>query len=223
MKDYEKLYLLYVLIREGALKKAINISTRTLGKKLSVSPQSVSRKLIELENEGLIERRVTNRGQVIALTHKGIELVYSFYSELKKLIEPITGALIILKGRVFRGLGEGAFYVSIPEYRRQFVEKLGFDPYPGTLNIRLDPSSLPQRRLLDIVKCIEIKPFSNRLRSYGGAKVFHAIINDKVRGAIVIPERTHYGPDVIEIIAPVELRKILNLREGSWVVIKVYC
>ena len=39
------------------------------------------------------------------------------------------------RGVVFSGRGEGSFYVSI--YARSFEEVLGFRPFPGTLNIRL--------------------------------------------------------------------------------------
>jgi len=38
---------------------------------------------------------------------------------------------------------------------------------------------------------------------------------------IVAPERTHYPPDLIEIIAPVKLRDALELNDGNRVVIKV--
>ncbi|MEM1537956.1 MAG: DUF120 domain-containing protein [Candidatus Nezhaarchaeales archaeon] len=45
--------------------------------------------------------------------------------------------VLTLEGEVFTGLGEGAFYVTREGYRSQFIEKLDFDPFPGTLNLRI--------------------------------------------------------------------------------------
>jgi len=36
------------------------------------------------------------------------------------------------------GKGEGRFYSSKRKYAEQFSENLGFLPYPGTLNVKLD-------------------------------------------------------------------------------------
>jgi CTP-dependent riboflavin kinase len=44
---------------------------------------------------------------------------------------------IVLKGTVFSGRGKGRHFVDLPWARKQFQEKLGFNPYPGTLNLRL--------------------------------------------------------------------------------------
>ena len=40
------------------------------------------------------------------------------------------------QGTVFSGIGHGSFYVSI--YAKQFRIALGINPYPGTLNVRLE-------------------------------------------------------------------------------------
>ena len=42
-----------------------------------------------------------------------------------------------VSGKVFSGLGEGAYYISLTGYKKQFISKLGFEPYPGTLNLKL--------------------------------------------------------------------------------------
>ena len=44
---------------------------------------------------------------------------------------------VVLTGRVKSGLGEGRYYMSQKGYRAQFAKRLGIDPYPGTLNLRL--------------------------------------------------------------------------------------
>lgn len=126
-----------------------------------------------------------------------------------------------LRGKVFSGIGDGSFYVSLEHYRKQFKEKLGFDPYPGTLNLRLDLCSIKNRRLLEKAAGIRIEPYSDRYRSYCGAKAFRVLIEGKIGGAIVIPEITRYGIDVVEVIAPVYLRGALKLKDGDTVCLEV--
>ena len=36
-----------------------------------------------------------------------------------------------------------------------------------------------------------------------------------IKGAIVRPERSSYIPNIVEIIAPMQLRKTLNLKDGD--------
>ena len=144
-----------------------------------------------------------------------------FYFELKALLNRDFENILILRGRVFSGLGEGRYYVSLEPYRKQFIEKLGFDPYPGTLNIKLEPECIKYRKILDNIEGIIIEPFKNGKRTYGGGRAFKALIQGKILGAIIIPERTHYGPDVVEIISPVCLRKTLKLRDGDMVILEV--
>ena len=128
---------------------------------------------------------------------------------------------MVLRGKVFTGFGEGAYYVSLPGYRRQFVERLGFEPYPGTLNLRLDRESLRLRRKLELMEGIVIDGFTHGGRRYGAVKCFRARVEGRVRGAVLLIERTHYGPDVLEVIAPVNLREALGLRDGDWVSVSV--
>ncbi|MGI0037711.1 MAG: DUF120 domain-containing protein, partial [Nitrososphaera sp.] len=58
-------------------------------------------------------------------------------------------------------------------------------------------------------------------RSYGWAKCYNAIINDKVNGALLIIERTHHGEAVIEVIAPMKIKDVVRIRDGDKVNIKV--
>jgi riboflavin kinase len=104
----------------------------------------------------------------------------------------------------------------------QIIEKLGFDPYPGTLNLKLtDSSDIYFRDVLSHRAGILIKGFSDGKRTYGSVKAFKA----KVRGidaAVLLIERTHYGRDILEVIAPVNLRQALNLKDGDRVSVEVY-
>jgi riboflavin kinase len=114
-----------------------------------------------------------------------------------------------LRGKVITGIGKGQYYVLRDGYRKQFIEKLGFDPSPGTLNLILvEPFSH------EYVDCINIEGFKDELGTFGGCKCYKVMIGD-IKGAIVRPERSSYLPNLVEIIAPMPLRKTLNLKDGD--------
>jgi riboflavin kinase len=114
-----------------------------------------------------------------------------------------------LKGKIVTGLGEGQYYISREGYRKQFNLKLGFDPSPGTLNLKL-AEPFPQAEA-DFIK---IEGFVDENGTFGGCKCYRVMIGD-IKGAIVRPERSSYPPNLIEVIAPVHLRKALNLKDGD--------
>ena len=106
-------------------------------------------------------------------------------------------------------------------YKKQFLKKLGFNPFPGTLNIRLSSSYVGLRRELETYPSIAIDGFKSGKRAFGTAKCFPAIINDSVKGVVALIDRTHYDDSIIELIAPIHLRSTLNLKEGSKVQVKI--
>ena len=128
--------------------------------------------------------------------------------------------IVVIKGRVFTGVGEGASYVSLPFYREAFKRVLGFDPYPGTLNLRVEPEcaetvgSLRGRGLLiprRVVNGVE----------YGWVRCLPARIRG-IEAAVLIIEKTVHGPDVVEVVAPVRLRDALGLKDGDVVEVEVF-
>jgi len=127
---------------------------------------------------------------------------------------------LLLSGTVFTGLGEGKHYVGMPGYLHQFEEKLGFVPYPGTLNLRLVPGSMRLREELNRFPAISIHGFSLGQRSFGSGKCYPARVSG-IRAAIVVPERTHYPGDLVEILAPAKLREALGLKDGDLVTVTV--
>lgn len=221
MKKFDIIYLLYNLALLGAIDKYILIDSITFSKVIGCSQQTVSRKLILLEKMGYISRIVDRRGQYVRITKRGLDILLKIYGELDKLFNK-TKEYLILQGRVFTGLGEGAFYVTIPYYYKKFTELLGDKPYPGTLNLKLLPESIIVRKKIELMNGIEISGFSDKRRRYGSVKFYKVFVERDIVGGLLSIERTHYGPDVIEIISPKNLRKTLNLRDGSIVTIKVF-
>jgi riboflavin kinase len=214
------LLALYKLSELGASDKEVVCSTSNLAKGIGSSQQTASRHLIEMEKLGLIQRARTGRDQKVRITGEGLRQLSDMYLNLKRVFEAPKKDLIIT-GAVFTGLSEGSYYMSRDGYRKQFVSKLGFDPYPGTLNLRVGKEDLNERKILDTYPFVYIEGFANEKRTYGPAKCFRAVVNDEVESAIVLPIRAHYGEDVVELIAPISLRKQFKLKDGDKVRVRV--
>jgi riboflavin kinase len=206
----------------GAHRRTAKISTEYLAEKLGISQQTASRYLIELERQGWIQRTITPEGSLIKIDDTGTKELQKVYSNLRFLIEAAYPPSVTLEGTVFTGLGEGAYYISKEHYRKQFIEKLGFDPYPGTLNLKLTADyDLKTRTELEAYPAIEIQGFKNEDRTFGLVKCYPVTIDNKVKGALISALRSHYDNSVIEVIAPVCLRKHLNLKDGNKVKVEV--
>ncbi|MCX9009760.1 MAG: winged helix-turn-helix domain-containing protein/riboflavin kinase [Candidatus Methanoperedens sp.] len=201
----------------GAHKKPVELSSIEFAAHIDSSPQTAARKLKCLEDENMILRQILHGGQLITITNSGIAALQNELNDYREIFSG-NGSKKFLSGKVITGLGEGQYYISLDGYRTQFIEKLGFDPYPGTLNIRLDPPSVELRK--GINSKIRISGFTRENRTFGSGSCFNIRIND-IDGAVIVPERTHYPEDIIEIIAPVNLRKYLNISDGSVVEVEV--
>ena len=206
----------------GAHKRTAKISTEYLAEKLDISQQTASRHMIELERNGWIQRTVTPEGSLIKISDKGTQELNKLYSNLRFLIETAYPPSITLEGTVFTGMGEGAYYISKEHYKKQFIEKLGFIPYPGTLNLKLTTEyDLKTRTELEAYPAIEVQGFKNENRTFGVVKCYPATIGNKIKGALIFALRSHYDSSVLEIIAPVCIRKRLNLKDGYKVKVEV--
>jgi len=220
--EWRQLFTLLKLADMGAHRRTAKISTEYLAGKLGASQQTASRYLIELDNKGLIKRTITPEGCLIKITDAGIKELKKLYSNLRFLIETAYPPSITLEGVVFTGLGEGAYYISIEGYRKQFIEKLGFDPYPGTLNLKLTTDyDVKARSELEAYQAVEIEGFKDENRTFGPVKCYPVMMENKVKGALVLALRSHYDASVIEVIAPVFLRKHLKLKDGHKVKVEV--
>jgi len=207
------------LAKHGALTEGLPLSTVKLAEELKISQQSASRILIELEKEGFLERKGVGRFRKIRLTEKALKELLEVHIQLKDIFEKESE--VKLEGVVFTGLGEGAYYTQLPHYVNEFKRKLGFKPYPGTLNLRLvKKEDILKRMLLEKAADVVIEGFSNGVRAYGGAKCIRGLL-DGEEVFIIFIERTHYSKNVIEIVAPVCLREKFNLKDGDKVTLKV--
>ena len=203
--------LLFFIARKTRLRASFASSTAKIAMQLGISQQSVSRKLRELKKAGLVEPNASPKGIDAKLTVQGISLVREHFMELKQLFEakPVEK----LEGKVKIGFGEGAYYVSQPQYAEQFIRLLGFRPFPGTLNLVVGEEQLSM--FLSALEPIAVKGFETRQRSFGKITAFKVSVEGKQSSAIVFPERTSHPPNEIEVIAPIYLRGKFRLKEGS--------
>ena len=209
------------LLLLGANTKPVEVSTSLLADKIGKSQQAASKHLQLLEREGFLNRNKSGKGNSIKFTKRGTDSVISLYSSLRNVLEkgPRT---FEFNGQVFSGMKEGAYYVSLKGYTTQFIEKLGFNPYPGTLNIKLESETdRKMKQELEHYHCININGFEDKHRSYSPAKCFPAIIGHRIGGAVIIIERTHYDDSVLEILAPSKVRDELTIKDGDAVHIQV--
>jgi len=215
-------FTLLKLAEMGAHRRTAKVSTEYLARKMNTSQQTASRYLIELDNKGWIKRTITPEGCLIKITDAGIRELNALYKALRFLMEAAYPPSVTLEGTVFTGLGEGAYYISREEYRKQFMEKLGFDPYPGTLNLKLTTDyDIKTRSELEAYPSVEIEGFKSEDRTFGPVKCYPVIIENKAKGALILALRTHYDASVLEIIAPTALRKELRLKDGHKVKVEV--
>lgn len=212
-------YILYKLSELGAIYKEIKTSTIELARIFEVSQQSISRYIIELEKTDYITKKASYRGIEIRITKKGKEELQRIYLGLKSILESAPSQMI-MEGNVISGFREGGYYVSQEEYKRQFKKKLGFKPYPGTLNLKLTASEISKKKELETYPAILIKGFEMQKRLFGDVKCYPTIINDGINGAIALINRTHHDDSILEIIAPINLRNHFNLKDGSKVTLK---
>ena len=132
----------------------------------------------------------------------------------------IEGGSVRLRGAFFRGLGVGARFTEIPWAKEEFERILGFTPYPGTLNLRLD-----LKESADALSTIRSAP-GHLMKppddSSCSARCYPATIAGHIPGGIVIPMVEGYYKDVLELLAPVNLCETLRLEEGDLVWVEVF-
>lgn len=119
----------------------------------------------------------------------------------------------VMHGIVVSGKGEGRIFMKMPFYQRQLAAKLGFIPFEGTLNVKID--GFDRNKINN--EFIEI----SGLGYLAGAKLYKAKINKDMKCAVVVPDKTTNPPDIIEVISKLNLREKYHLKDGSIVEVEI--
>jgi riboflavin kinase, archaea type len=213
----DQLAVLKVLALAGADHTPVVLTSGALGDRLGVSQQAADRYLVGLEAAGLVTRSLAQRRQRLQLSPAGMALLRNEYHSYRRIFE--GPAKLSFSGAVVSGLGEGRYYLSQPGYVVQFSERLGYSPYPGTLNVRVGTAALRKVELIGGWTGLRIDGFEASGRTFGGASCFPARMNGH-SCHLIHPDRSHYK-DVVEFIAADRLRDVLSLKDEDAVEIEL--
>jgi riboflavin kinase len=240
---YDELAALKLVALDGGLAGPTKLSCAGLAERLDASTQTASRRLQRLEAAGLIERDVVGDGQWVTVTEAGETSLRREYTDYRRLFDGET--TVTLRGRVTGGMGEGRHYISLSGYMRQFRDRLGYEPFPGTLNVSLDADSVRRRAGVGSLTPVPIDGWEDDERTFGPAACYPARVGvvadeeddgrsdgdgddgggearETYDGAhIIVPERTHHDDSQLELIAPDRLRDALSLADGDVVAVHV--
>ncbi|MEM4326900.1 MAG: hypothetical protein QXZ13_01885, partial [Candidatus Diapherotrites archaeon] len=89
--------LFLTIAKQAKLEKEVYVSTSALSSITGYSQQSISRKLIEMEKEGLITRKTSNLGTLIKITEKGKKELILPENLKEELRKPL--------GKIFKSTG----------------------------------------------------------------------------------------------------------------------
>lgn len=218
----EYIVTLAKLLTKGAGREFIEATSTSIATEINKSQQAASKIILELENLNFIERVKKGHGFRIHVTDEGVMAVRDVSSMLMTAVDSSNSMTI--EGTIVSGVGEGGYYMALDGYRKQFRTKLGYIPYPGTLNVKISGNaSKGNRERIEHIPYIFIKGFSDVKRTYGWVKCFPAIINNNsaIPAHLLLLERTHYDKSMVEMISPEYLKGVHGLANGDGIKILV--
>ncbi len=124
---------------------------------------------------------------------------------------------INLIGKIVSGRGEGEKYLRLRWVKKQLTEKLGFTPFPGTLNLQLDQNYIKGKSLLNKKSALGIC----QSVGYCIGLLFKASIVGQAC-ALIIPQVKNYPSNLLEIVSEFDLRHELHLSDNDEVEITVF-
>ena len=122
---------------------------------------------------------------------------------------------MIVTGKIVSGAKQAAFFTQLDWVQKQCDQKIGFKPFPGTLNIEISDETV---KLLRSLRQEEIPELRAPDADSCSAKIIPVTI-ENIQAAIVIPDekvRVH-GINIIEIVSAVRLKDDLSLKDGDTV------
>jgi len=120
-----------------------------------------------------------------------------------------------VKGTAFSGIGKGKYYVGLPEYQKRFEAALGYKPYPGTLNLKIQDKATVHR-LAELRSSVgtRVPGFTLDGEQFSSLVCFDGRLRDE-RVALLFIDITHYNETVAELISPAYLREKFGIKDGD--------
>lgn len=120
---------------------------------------------------------------------------------------------LVLTGKIVSGVRQAAYFTQLDWVQDQCLEKLGFRPYPGTLNLEIEKNSLSVLKKLQEQEATNLIPADP---NFCTARVLPVSLGS-AKGAIIIPAEDVqvHGKNIVEIIAPVSIKDALNVNDGD--------
>ena len=126
-----------------------------------------------------------------------------------------------IRGRVATGEARGQHFTQLKWAREQFVDKLGIDPFPGTVNVMIDhPESLSVWNQLKESRGVSIDNPGDGPGDCNG-RCYPVLIEGRIEAAIVLPLVPGYPSDQIEIISATGIRDALGLEDGDALALEI--
>lgn len=128
----------------------------------------------------------------------------------------MTGENLSVTGAVCSGLGEAADFTQVGWVRRAFVDLLGIDPYPGTVNLAVTPAAHNDWQALREAPGVHIPAGQP---GFCDATAWPVIVGDgtgvEAAAAVLLPHVPDYPADKIELISAHPVREMLGLSDGD--------
>jgi riboflavin kinase len=83
------------------------------------------------------------------------------------------------------------------------------------LNVKINQEDFDKRRRLERHPSFVLQGFKDGERSFGSAKCYPLLLNDEMKGALIVADRTIHDLTTMEIISPVYLRRHFGLSDGD--------
>lgn len=119
------------------------------------------------------------------------------------------------RGRFCQGKGEAAGFTELAWVKEACRREFGFEPYPGTVNLRVEPEVLAELRRLAASAGATLASPDPRFCDALGLKARLSRGDVTLEAAIVLPLVEDYYEDIVELVAPVKVTEVLQLEEGA--------
>ena len=144
------------------------------------------------------------------------QLSFSSFSNLSRVQNM---SIIKIEGVIATGEGQATSFTQLDWAADAFLKYLNIRCYPGTVNIKVISSE-------NLLRWSAVKKWSGIVlpppeSNWCASRAWHTRINNKVFGAIILPEIGSYPENKIELISAVSVRRVLNLMDNDEVFLEV--